>query len=129
MSISSVTEAEVGKAAGSNNLLQELGGAFGVAAAVAVFTGVCGYGAPGDFADGLKCRARSVRRTGRPRIRDVPGPAEACGCQRSLSVLETCRRGDLNPHALIGHQALNLARLPIPPLRRGRPGLRAGGTL
>ena len=25
----------------------------------------------------------------------------------------------MNPHALIGHQALNLARLPIPPLRRG----------
>jgi hypothetical protein len=25
----------------------------------------------------------------------------------------------LNPHALFGHQALNLARLPIPPLRRG----------
>ena len=31
----------------------------------------------------------------------------------------SCRRGDLNPHVLIGHQALNLARLPIPPLRRG----------
>jgi hypothetical protein len=28
-----------------------------------------------------------------------------------------CRRGDLNPYALFGHQALNLARLPIPPLR------------
>ena len=25
----------------------------------------------------------------------------------------------MNPHALFGHQALNLARLPIPPLRRG----------
>lgn len=28
-----------------------------------------------------------------------------------------CRRQDLNLHALDGHQALNLARLPIPPLR------------
>ena len=33
---------------------------------------------------------------------------------------EGCRRGDLNPYALFGHQALNLARLPIPPLRRDR---------
>lgn len=28
-----------------------------------------------------------------------------------------CRRQDLNLHDLEGHQALNLARLPIPPLR------------
>ena len=32
-----------------------------------------------------------------------------------------CRRGYLNPYALFGHQALNLARLPIPPLRRDTP--------
>ncbi len=37
-----------------------------------------------------------------------------------------CRRGDLNPYALFGHQALNLARLPIPPLRRGGPTSLAG---
>src|SRR5262245_39398425 len=29
-----------------------------------------------------------------------------------------CRRQDLNLHSLDGNQALNLARLPIPPLRR-----------
>jgi hypothetical protein len=29
-----------------------------------------------------------------------------------------CRRQDLNLHDLYGHQALNLACLPIPPLRR-----------
>ena len=29
-----------------------------------------------------------------------------------------CRRQDLNLHSLNGNQALNLARLPIPPLRR-----------
>jgi MFS family permease len=51
--VSSVAEAEVGKAAGSNNMLQELGGAFGVAAAIALFTTVGGYGSPGDFADGF----------------------------------------------------------------------------
>lgn len=51
--VGSVAEAEVGKAAGSNNMLQELGGAFGIAVAVAVFTAVGGYGTPGDFADGF----------------------------------------------------------------------------
>ena len=30
-----------------------------------------------------------------------------------------CRRGDLNPHGIFSHQPLKLARLPIPPLRRG----------
>ncbi len=35
--------------------------------------------------------------------------------------LSSCRRGDLNPYALFGHQALNLARLPIPPLRLADP--------
>jgi hypothetical protein len=42
-------------------------------------------------------------------------PVLTCADALGLS----CRRGDLNPHALIGHQALNLTRLPIPPLRRG----------
>jgi hypothetical protein len=51
--VSSVADAEVGKAAGSNNMLQELGGALGIAAAVALFTSVGGYGTPGDFADGF----------------------------------------------------------------------------
>jgi EmrB/QacA subfamily drug resistance transporter len=51
--VSSVADTEVAKAAGSNNMLQELGGAFGVAAAVALFTSVGGYGSPGDFADGF----------------------------------------------------------------------------
>ena len=36
---------------------------------------------------------------------------------RSLLPCLICRRQDLNLHDLVGHQALNLARLPIPPLR------------
>ena len=67
----------------------------------------------------------------------VLGSGCRCGGQASLAPAETggswCRRGDLNPHALFGHQALNLARLPIPPLRRGeedhdRPGPEAAAT-
>ena len=50
------------------------------------------------------------------------------GLQESLCV-EECREGDSNPHRLIAHQALNLARLPVPPSRRRqwtlyhRPGI------
>lgn len=51
--VGAVAEAEVGKAAGTNNMLQELGGAFGVAAAVAVFAAVGGYTSAATFADGF----------------------------------------------------------------------------
>src|SRR5262245_47664307 len=46
-------------------------------------------------------------------------------CERARSTarrkslpFKVCRRQDLNLHCLNGNQALNLARLPIPPLRR-----------
>jgi EmrB/QacA subfamily drug resistance transporter len=51
--VGSVGEADTGKAAGTNNMLQELGGAFGIAVAVAVFTAVGGYGSSTEFADGF----------------------------------------------------------------------------
>jgi EmrB/QacA subfamily drug resistance transporter len=51
--VGAVSTAEVGKAAGANNMLQELGGAFGVAAAVATFAAAGGYVTPGEFADGF----------------------------------------------------------------------------
>lgn len=51
--IGAVTSTETGKAAGSNNMLQELGGAFGIAVAVAVFAAAGGNGSPGAFADGF----------------------------------------------------------------------------
>jgi EmrB/QacA subfamily drug resistance transporter len=51
--VGSVAQAEVGKAAGTNNMLQELGGAFGIAAGVALFTTAGGYGSAVEFADGF----------------------------------------------------------------------------
>src|SRR5262245_44669941 len=51
----------------------------------------------------------------KPLANDTPGRF----CTTSDQVFCLCRRGDLNPHELCTHQALNLARLPIPPLRRG----------
>jgi EmrB/QacA subfamily drug resistance transporter len=48
-----VTRTEIGKAAGTNNMLQELGGAFGIAAAVAFFGAAGDYESPRTFADGF----------------------------------------------------------------------------
>lgn len=51
--VGAVRDAEVGKAAGTNNMLQELGGAFGVAVAVALFAGTGSYSSAQDVADGF----------------------------------------------------------------------------
>jgi hypothetical protein len=51
--ISAVTHSELGKEAGTNNMIQELGGAFGVAAGVAMFTVAGSYASPATFADGF----------------------------------------------------------------------------
>ena len=53
----------------------------------------------------LRYRMHHVRRAVARQARVRPGP--------------WCRRGDLNPHGIFSHQPLKLARLPIPPLRRG----------
>jgi EmrB/QacA subfamily drug resistance transporter len=52
--IGAVEHSEVGKASGANNMVQELGGAFGVAALVAVFTAVGGYVSADAFTDGFR---------------------------------------------------------------------------
>ena len=44
---------EIGKAAGTNSTLRELGGVFGIAVAVAVFAGVGGYSSAQMFNDGF----------------------------------------------------------------------------
>jgi EmrB/QacA subfamily drug resistance transporter len=44
---------EVGKAAGANGLLRELGGVFGIAVTVAVFAGAGTYASPAAFTDGF----------------------------------------------------------------------------
>ncbi len=48
-----ISLAEVGKAAGANSMMRELGGVFGIAVVVAVFAGVGGYASAGAFADGF----------------------------------------------------------------------------
>jgi EmrB/QacA subfamily drug resistance transporter len=51
--VNAVPAAALGKAAGVNSTLRELGGVFGIAIAVAVFTGAGGYASPQLFADGF----------------------------------------------------------------------------
>jgi EmrB/QacA subfamily drug resistance transporter len=45
--------ASVGKAAGANSMMRELGGVFGIAVAVAVFAGAGSYASPAAFMDGF----------------------------------------------------------------------------
>jgi MFS family permease len=51
--VSAVAEVEVGKAAGVNNMMQELGGAFGVAVGAAAFAAAGGYATATAVVDGF----------------------------------------------------------------------------
>jgi MFS family permease len=51
--VRAVPQAFVGTAAGANSMLRELGGVFGIAAAVAVFAAAGGYATAATFADGF----------------------------------------------------------------------------
>src|SRR3954471_23812279 len=51
--VGSVEESAIGKAAGTNSMMRELGGVFGIAIAAAVFAGAGGYTSAQAFADGF----------------------------------------------------------------------------
>jgi EmrB/QacA subfamily drug resistance transporter len=51
--IGSVADAALGKAAGANSMMRELGGVFGIAVVVAVFAGAGSYASPAAFIDGF----------------------------------------------------------------------------
>jgi MFS family permease len=51
--VGSVALEDVGKAAGVNSMMRELGGVFGIALAVAVFAGAGGYASAQEFSDGF----------------------------------------------------------------------------
>jgi hypothetical protein len=51
--IGSFSLEEVGKAAGANSMMRELGGVFGVAVAAAVFAGAGSFASPDAFLDGF----------------------------------------------------------------------------
>jgi EmrB/QacA subfamily drug resistance transporter len=51
--VGSVAEDAIGKAAGANSMMRELGGVFGIAVTVAVFAGAGGYASTQAFTDGF----------------------------------------------------------------------------
>jgi hypothetical protein len=51
--VSTVAPEAIGKAAGVNSTLRELGGVFGIAVAVAIFAGAGGYASAQAFSDGF----------------------------------------------------------------------------
>jgi EmrB/QacA subfamily drug resistance transporter len=51
--VGAVPPEAIGKAAGTNTTMRELGGVLGVAIGVAAFAGAGGYGSPTDFSDGF----------------------------------------------------------------------------
>jgi hypothetical protein len=51
--VGAVSVEAVGKAAGANGMLRELGGVFGIAVAVAVFAGTGSYASAETFSDGF----------------------------------------------------------------------------
>ncbi len=51
--VGSIEVADLGKAAGANSMMRELGGVFGIAVVVAVFAAVGGYASPAEFSDGF----------------------------------------------------------------------------
>jgi EmrB/QacA subfamily drug resistance transporter len=51
--VASVADQEIGKVAGANSMMRELGGVFGIAIAVAVFAAAGSYASPAAFVDGF----------------------------------------------------------------------------
>jgi EmrB/QacA subfamily drug resistance transporter len=81
--IGSVGDEAIGKAAGVNSMMRELGGVFGIAVSVAVFAGTGGYASAQAFVDGFgpaigvaaACAfLGAVVALGLPARRTVPGP-------------------------------------------------------
>ena len=52
--VGSVAAEAIGKAAGTNSMMRELGGVFGIAIVVAVFAGAGGYASAETFVDGFR---------------------------------------------------------------------------
>ena len=52
--MSSVSPENIGKASGTFNMMRQLGGVFGIAVLVAVFTGAGSYASPHSFSDGFQ---------------------------------------------------------------------------
>ena len=99
--VGAVAPASIGKASGTFNMLRQLGGVFGIALLVAVFTGSGGYGSPQLFSDGFTAAIgvaaglSAARCAGRPRAAAASGGDGAGGLRdRGVGVTRPpARRG------------------------------------
>jgi EmrB/QacA subfamily drug resistance transporter len=98
--VGAVAQDEVGKAAGANSMLRELGGVFGIAILVAVFAGAGGYASAQAFSDGFAPAlgvAAGLSLVGALASLGVPGRRQAPATApppRPILALETEASGD-----------------------------------
>ncbi len=91
--VGGVEVGELGKAAGANSMMRELGGVFGIAVVVAVFAAVGGYCVGGDLRTRTRRRRRRRRRALARRGARRPGAAPAVGWRAAGSAPSRCPRG------------------------------------
>jgi EmrB/QacA subfamily drug resistance transporter len=119
--VGAVAPASIGKASGTFNMLRQLGGVFGIALLVAVFTGSGGYASPQLFSDGFTAAL------------GVAAGLSLLGALAGLGLphrrVATARPGmDAQPHGIAAGpgSASSLATLPGPP--RSHPVDAAAGS-
>ena len=100
--VGSVPPEAIGKAAGINSTMRELGGVFGIALSVAVFAGAGSYASPEAFSDGFtaamvrrrppsRCSARSPARRCRAAAATRPSASRPRGRRRAELMLVMVR--------------------------------------
>jgi EmrB/QacA subfamily drug resistance transporter len=90
--VGAVTQDEVGKAAGANSMLRELGGVFGIAILVAVFAAAGSYASAEAFSDGFIpaiAVSAALSLVGAIAGLGLPGRAQAIRPPRPVPALET----------------------------------------
>ena len=92
--VGSVAEGALGKAAGTNSMMRELGGVFGIAVVVAVFAGAGSYASRAGVHRRLRARdpRRSRLRAGRRRAPDWRCPAATRRAYRSVHRVQEAMR-------------------------------------
>jgi hypothetical protein len=89
--VASVADDDIGKAAGANSMMRELGGVFGIAIAVAVFAEAGSYASPSAFVDGFAPAmgvAAALALIGAAAGLALPGRRSAAGAIPPVPVLE-----------------------------------------
>ena len=90
--VGSVAAEAIGKAAGTNSMMRELGGVFGIAIVVAVFAGAGGYASAETFVDGFRpaiAAGAALALAGAATGLALPGrPRDAASLRRAVPAFE-----------------------------------------